>query len=629
MRTLAAAAMLFVAAVVSARPPDEVSILRDRWGVPHIFTSGPGASERSAYANGYAQAEDRLFEMDILRRAGTGRLAETLGPSYLLMDEVVRRDGYTSAELHKLFARLSARERRSLEAYRDGVNKFIAEVTAAPQRLPLEFGGVAPAPWTVEDSVAAAVLELLVEGANGGQEVLQADLLLDLLGRFPEPAARGIFDDLLWIDEPAAATTIAAADAAPLRANRDRVERFASAQLDLLRSHAPAIRRAAASLRQEQGLMGGLGAYPPFPLGLHRHASNAIVVSPELSATGHPILLGGPQTGLDAPSFFWEVGVHDPSYDAEGVIAPAGPGVLIGRGPNFAVTLTSGIDDAVDTYVERLDPQDPVEDAVATLPPGPENDPLREAVRLVRAWLDAGASLAAVPDGHGVVPFPGAAIYTAFRTAAQVAVFGDELGSALRTMYFPDVLVGDQEDDHGSFGTPDALFLRVLLAAGPVAGEPPASGVLPVSRDYFADVVTGVSQTRAGVLTDALRSALASLRARFGTDDQSQWHLPALRETYRDLGLISTIFGPTEMERENRGSFNMAIDLGSPVQGEIITPPGEAGSFTAADAAHEPPHLRDQLPVYEAFEYRRQPFVPADLEPPVTTATVAIVRAAR
>ena len=847
MRTLAMAVILLVAAVTSARPPVDVTILRDRWGVPHIFTSGPGASDRSAYANGYAQAEDRLFEMDILRRAGTGRLAETLGPSYLLMDEVVRRDGYTTAELRKLFARLSARDRRSLEAYRDGVNEFIAEVTADPQRLPLEFGGVAPAPWTVEDSVAAAVLELLVEGANGGQEVLQADLLLDLLGRFPESEARGIFDDLLWMDEPAAPTTIASGDAAPLRANRDRVERFASAQLDLLRSHAPAIRRAAASLRQEQGLMGGLGAYPPFPLGLHRHASNAIVVSPGLSATGHPILLGGPQTGLDAPSFFWEVGVHDPSYDAEGVIAPAGPGVLIGRGPNFAMTLTSGIDDAVDTFVERLDPRDPgryrfkgkwrrferrtetfqvsgqspvtlevlrsvhgpvffvdrdeglafsrraafrghelesaasllslgrvrslrdfrrladgmsmsfnfhyadtagniayfhrgrlprrppgtdprlpldgsgtmewrgidaparlpsvvnpkrgfianwnnkpipgwsageqrelwgvadriqglsdtldaaaaagrklsvddvkslmrhaavsdvfavrivpfLEDAVATLPAGPENDPLREAVRLVRAWLDAGASLAAVPDGRGVVPLPGAAIYTAFRTAAQVAVFGDELGSALRTMYFPDVLVGDQEDDHGSFGTPDALFLRVLLAAGPVAGEPPADGVLPVSRDYFADVATGVSRTRADVLTDALRSALASLRARFGTDDESQWQLPALRETYRDLGLISAVFGPTEMERENRGSFNLVVDLGPPVQGEIIMPPGESGSFTAADGTHEPPHLRDQLPVYEAFEYRRQPFVPADLEPPVTTETIPIVRAGR
>jgi penicillin amidase len=105
--------------------------------------------------------------------------------------------------------------------------------------------------------------------------------------------------------------------------------------------------------------MGGLGGHPPFPLGLHRHASNAIVVSPQFSATGHPILLGGPQTGLDAPNFFWEVGFHDGDYEAEGVIAPAGPGVLIGRGRNFAMTITSGIDDAVDTYVEVLDPNDP------------------------------------------------------------------------------------------------------------------------------------------------------------------------------------------------------------------------------------------------------------------------------
>jgi hypothetical protein len=81
------------------------------------------------------------------------------------------------------------------------------------------------------------------------------------------------------------------------------------------------------------------------------------------------------------------------------------------------------------------------------------------------------------------------------------------------------------------------------------------------------------------------------------------------------------------MERENRGSFNLVEDLGSPVRGEIILPPGEAGSFTTSDIGHEPPHLRDQLPVYEAFDYRQQPFTAAELEPPVTTETVAVVRA--
>jgi penicillin amidase len=848
-RVLAASRVLLAGVCVGtgaarAQAPDAVTILRDRWGVPHIFTEGRGADERAAYANGYAQAEDRLFEMDILRRAGTGRLAEMLGPDYLLMDQVVRRDGYTGAELDRFASRLAARDRRSLEAYRDGVNAYIAIVTMDPQRLPFEFLGVPPAPWTLADSVAVAVLELVSQGANGGQEVRSAALLLDLLDRFSEGEARGIFDDLFWIDEAAAPTTIAAADARPLRANRDRVARFAAAQLDLLQRYAPAIRRAAASLDLEQGLLGGLGAQPPLPIALHRHASNAIVVSAEFSATGHPILLGGPQTGLNEPSFFWEVGFHDGDYEAEGVIAPAGPGVLIGRGRGFAMTLTSGIDDAVDTYVEVLDPSDPtryrfrgrsvpferrtetihvsgaadvtlevlrsrhgpvffvdheqgvafsrraafrgheldsaaavlnlgrvrnlrdfrrladgmfmsfnfhyaddagniaylhrgalprrpprtdprlpldgggsmewrgvdlprklpavvnprrgfianwnnkpvpgwsageqrelwgvadrvqgladalesahqdgsklsvddvksimrhaavadvfavrilpfLEDAVASLPDAPENTPLRDATARVRAWVDAGASLAGVPDGHGVIPDPGAAIYTAFRAEAQTAIFADELGVHLRPMFFPDLLVGNQEDDHGSFGTPDALFLRVLLGAGPVTGGPAADGVLPASRDYFADVTTVTPHTRADALVRALRSALDGLAVRFGTSDQSQWLLPALRESYRDLGVISSVFGPTEMERENRGSFNLVVHLGSPVEGEIVVPPGESGSFTLADVGNEPPHLRDQLPLYESFGYRRQPFTRDELEAPITMEVVPVVR---
>ena len=846
MRAWAAIAVVCItAAGAHGQAPEAVTILRDRWGVPHIFTEGDGAEERGAYGNGYAQAQDRLFEMDILRRAATGRLSAFLGASYLLMDQVVRRDSYTNAEHRRFFEELSVRDRRSLEAYRDGVNAFIAAVTADHTRLSFEFFGTPPAPWTVEDSVAVGILELVLEGANGGEEVLNADLLLELLARFPEAEARGIFDDLIWMDEPAAPTTIAADDARPLHANDDRVERFARAQLDFVRAHAGAIRRAAASLNLEGGLEGGLGGRPPFPFGPHRHASNAIVISPEFSATGHPILLGGPQTGLNAPSFFWEIGLHGGSYDAEGVIAPAGPGVLIGRGRGFAATITSGIDDTVDTFIETIHPSDPnlyrfrgkwvrferrmetfqvagqadvtmevlrtvhgpvfyvdqdeklafsrrpafrnrelgsaaailsmgrvqnlkgfrrladrmemsfnlhyaddegniayfhrgalprrprrtdprlplvgdgtmewrgidppkklpwvvnprrgfianwnnkpipgwsageqrelwgvadrvqglsdhleaaraagtklsvddvkalmqhaavsdvfavrivpfLEDAVASLPALPEHEALREAVGRVRDWVDGGASLVAVPDAFGVVPEPGAAIYRAFRTAAQTAVFADDLGGAgFRGMDYPDLLEGNQEDDHGSFGTPDALFLRALVAAGPVAGGPATPGILPVSRNYFADASSGTPHTRAEVLVAALRAGLDALTARFGTSDQSAWQLPALRETYRDLGAIGLAFGPITMARENRGSFNLVVDLGSPVRGEIILPPGQSGTFTSADIGHEPPHLRDQLALYEAFGYRRQAFMPDELEAPVTMETIPVVR---
>ncbi|HTC23950.1 MAG TPA: penicillin acylase family protein, partial [Gemmatimonadales bacterium] len=692
-RAIVACAFIFLAPLPTlAAPPGVVTILRDAYGVPHVFTEGAQALERGAYANGYAQAEDRLFEMDILRRAATGRLAALLGPSYLAMDEVVRRDGFAASERRRLFEHLSPRDRRVLEAYRDGVNAFVRKVTLDPSLLAFEFVGVPPAAWEVTDTVAVAVLEFVVFGANGGQEVRNADLLLDLLDRFPEQAAHGVFDDLFGIEDPAAPTTIGPADG---RTNdTDAVGRFAPRQLDLLRAHAASIRRAAAALSQEQGIMGSLGS--------HRHASNAIVIGPALSASGHPLLLGGPQTGLDAPNLFWELGLHGGGYEAEGVIGPAGPGVLIGRGLNFAMSITSGILDNVDTFVEFLDPAHPehylfrghsrpFESRVETIEvagqpdvsfvarrtvhgpvffvdpeggvafsrqaafrgkelqsaaaitrlgfvrrlrdfrqladqvsvslnlhyadtagniayfhrgirplrprhtdprlpldgrgsmewrgrerPGrlpsvvnpsrgyitnwnnkpiagwsageqreiwgvvdrvqvfidaldaaratgakftvadleglmrraatsdifaarivpflegavaglglPATAPAPAAVARIRAWVDAGAPLVAVPDPGGVVPYPGAAIYTEFRTALQTAVFSDELGSAVRPMFYPSLNMGSSEDDHGSFGSPDALLLRVLFSAGPVPGASLPPGLPPVSRSYF------------------------------------------------------------------------------------------------------------------------------------------------
>src|SRR5262245_31516701 len=262
-------ALLAAPQPAATAPPEAVTILRDAYGVPHIFTTGAHASERASYANGYAQAEDRLFQMDILRRAATGRLSEMLGADYLHMDEIVRRDGLTAAEREKIFRRLPRRNRRAVEAYRDGVNAFIADVTLDPRKLPLEFGGIAPIPWASDDTVAAAILENTVFGASGGQEVVNAALLLDLLDRYPEAEARGIFDDLFWIEDAAAPTTIAAADGTAT--DRDRMTRFAAPQMAFLRANAASIRRAADVLRSEQGILGGLGAGLGLFAGIHRH----------------------------------------------------------------------------------------------------------------------------------------------------------------------------------------------------------------------------------------------------------------------------------------------------------------------------------------------------------------------
>src|SRR5262249_39395513 len=161
-----------------------------------------------------------------------------------------------------------------------------------------------------------------------------------------------------------------------------------------------------------------------------------------------------------------------------------------------------------------------VVDAVAGLDP---SDPRVGAVGEIVSWVASGASLASVPAANGrVIPFPGAAIYTEVRAAAQTAVVADELGSAVRTMSYPAVNEGNPEDAHGSCDGPDALCLRAPPPAGRVTGAPVPRGLLAVSRDYFADAATGTPHTRREVLLGALDTAIATLTARFGTADRSR-----------------------------------------------------------------------------------------------------------
>lgn len=351
----------------AALPGDSVRILRDAYGVPHIFA---GDDLKGAFASGYAMAEDRLFQMDILRRAGKGRLAELIGDqeaigglSAIEFDISIRRELYTEPERHDMFAELEQTDPASadsLRAFVDGVNLRIAEDLADPiNKLPSEFIalGTLPQPWSVTDSIAFAAVGLSIFGAEGGHEVQNACVLSSLTARLgDEQQAKGIFDDLFWIDDPDAPTTITQGEAVwP-----NKVGRFNPAQMQLL--HDPqigaAICKAATAQRAEEAVVDGvakrLGMNGLFAPG----HSNALVVAGSHTSTGHPMLGGGPQVGYSTPSFFWESGLHTPNYDSVGVNVPLGPGNIMGRTSTLAYTVTSGIDDQIDTYVERLNPND-------------------------------------------------------------------------------------------------------------------------------------------------------------------------------------------------------------------------------------------------------------------------------
>ena len=123
-----------------------VSLFRDRWGVPHIFAE---TDEDASFALGWAHAEDRLWQMETMRRLGAGRLAEVLGPAALASDRWTRTLGlYRLAE--RDYAALSDDTRRVFDAYARGVNAWLSARTGilSPEFLLLWFE---PQPWTPAD----------------------------------------------------------------------------------------------------------------------------------------------------------------------------------------------------------------------------------------------------------------------------------------------------------------------------------------------------------------------------------------------------------------------------------------------------------------------------------------------
>ena len=126
-----------------------VTIERDRWGIPHIFADG---HRDLWFGFGYAMAQDRLFQMDYLRRKGLGRLAEVLGPEGVPLDLIARTVGLNRIAKDE-WTRLPQETRELQQAFADGVNAWIKQ---CGEQLPIEFDllDYHPEPWSPIDSLA-------------------------------------------------------------------------------------------------------------------------------------------------------------------------------------------------------------------------------------------------------------------------------------------------------------------------------------------------------------------------------------------------------------------------------------------------------------------------------------------
>lgn len=343
----------------SSPPGDSnVTIVRDpTYGIPTITA----ASDADLfYGVGYAMAQDRLFQMEVFRHVGHGTLAALIGPAGIAMDEQVRQVTEGPAALQAEFNALPAPDQARLQRFVDGINAYIAQVQNNPLAQPAEFsllGDEPIQPWTVGDALGFGEYAGRFFGEFDGGELVNAVLFEQLVKRYGRKRAQVIFNDLLPLNDPHAPTSISPRDGRfPLRLGhrvrtRYRGSRYANQAPSALPPLAE-LQPVAAHVAQTSALFHRLQRLLAIP----RFGSNAVLVSPRLSADHHAMLYGGPQTGWAVPGFFWEVELHSPDRDERGVMVPAIPLIVIGRNQDAAWTVTSALDANADTYVVKLDP---------------------------------------------------------------------------------------------------------------------------------------------------------------------------------------------------------------------------------------------------------------------------------
>lgn len=322
-----------------------VELIRDRYGIPHVYAR----SVEDAYrALGWLHAGDRLWQMELLRRRASGTLAELIGPEGLASDELVRKLGIRRSAEQALASGLVGEDvPRWLAAYAQGVNARIAELS--PAQLPEEFValGVVPAPWTPSDS--AAFSKYMGWDQSGTDSDLWLGLMVEQLG------AQAVAE--LWpLDRPYELTTIPAAGALAPGAARAAREARPELSADLAALGAGSAPRLGAGAAQ--ALIAQLAAAARDGRG-GAYGSNNWVVSGARTKSGKPMLANDPHLGFTFPSLWYTAHLVAPGLHVIGVTFPGQPFVTLGHNERIAWGFTNMQSDAVDYFVETVNPANP------------------------------------------------------------------------------------------------------------------------------------------------------------------------------------------------------------------------------------------------------------------------------
>ena len=298
-----------------------VEIVRDNANVPHIFGE---TDEDVFFALGLAHAQDRLWQMTMLRRTAQGRLSELFGMRTLPIDQLIRRLDLYPLSRSSVDA-LDARTQAALSAYSDGVNAWISQVNSgargrgAPEMWVFNH---AIAPWQPADSVSIIKLMALQLSSHLEEEVLRArtSLLLSNEDRL---------NDLLPLTPGAGFAAL---------------PNYAALMPDVP-TYAPNSRMAFDPIS------------PVVPRAL-AGASNAWAAGVPRSATGSTLLANDPHLGLTAPSIWYLTRLELSSGGVIGGTIPGVPVVMLGRSSDLGWGITSSYLDDQDVYIEEVNPSD-------------------------------------------------------------------------------------------------------------------------------------------------------------------------------------------------------------------------------------------------------------------------------
>ncbi|MFP3917295.1 penicillin acylase family protein [Lysinibacillus telephonicus] len=290
---------------------DDVMVTRDGTGVPHIEANSDADLYR---AQGYVQAQDRLFQMDLARRQASGTLAEVVGESAVESDKFFRTFSLRNAA-EKSWEGYNENSKQILQWYAEGVNAFINEVKGT-SKLSYEFKllGYEPEEWTPIDSLTIGKYMAYDLGGNWSLQAFNHWALQN----FTEEQVKELI-----INYPEDAKTI-------IEANLENPIEVA-------------------------------GAFNTDLLPNEFNGSNNWVVSGERTESGKPLLADDPHLGLGTPSIWYQMHLQSPEQNVSGVIFPGVPGIILGHNEKIAWGVTNVGPDVQDLYIETPNPDNPTQ----------------------------------------------------------------------------------------------------------------------------------------------------------------------------------------------------------------------------------------------------------------------------